>query len=175
MPVMPDPLHPAIIHFPVVLILLGTAVACAAVFWRKHFVPFLAAALLALGALGALAAVKTGKADVALAENLSPQAEALLDAHQEWAESTLMLAAIASVAAIASIALVRRPRLARAVAVVAALLAVTASFALYQTGHRGGNLVFRHGLGVTQAARPLSNLATTNTPAPPRHEMAEED
>jgi uncharacterized membrane protein len=163
MPVMPDPLHPAIIHFPVVLILLGTFVACAAVFWRKHSVPALAAVLLALGALGAWVAVETGKSDGGLAENLSPQAEALLDAHQNWAERTLTLAAIAAVAAVASAWLFRRPRAARALAVVAALIAGAASFALYQTGHRGGALVFRHGLGVDVAAPAMSAEGSANT------------
>ncbi len=152
MPAIPDPLHPAIIHFPVVLILLGTFVAFVAVFWRKHHAPVLGAALLTLGALGAWAAVETGKSDGGLAENLSPQAAALLDEHQDWAEHTLTLAAIAAVAGIASVWLFRFPRIARAVAVATALIASLASYALYQTGHRGGALVFRHGVGVTVTA-----------------------
>jgi uncharacterized membrane protein len=168
MPVIPDPLHPAIIHFPVVLILLGTFAACAAVFWRKHQVPVLAAALLTLGALGAWVAVETGKSDGGLAENLSPQVEALLDAHQNWAERTLTFAAIAAVAAVASVWLFRFPRAARAFAVVAALVAGVASYALYQTGHRGGSLVFRHGLGVnlTTPATPGEGTASVTSSQP---------
>jgi uncharacterized membrane protein len=176
MPVMPDPLHPAIIHFPVVLILLGTFAACAAVFWRKHYVPILAAALLAMGALGALVAVQTGKSDGGLAENLSPQAEALLDAHQNWAERTLTLAAIAAVAAVASVWLFRHSRAARATAIAAALIAGAASYALYQTGHRGGALVFRHGLGVNLTAPVTPGAGTASaTSVQPATETAARD
>lgn len=159
MPVIPDPLHPAIIHFPVVLILLGTFVAFAAVFWRKHHLPVLAAALLAMGALGAWVAVQTGKSDGGLVENLSPQTEALLDAHQNWAERTLILAAIAAVAGIVSVSLFRFPRTARTAAITTAFIAGLASYALYQTGHRGGALVFHHGVGVSIAA-PVTAPAT---------------
>lgn len=148
MPAIPDPLHPAIIHFPVVLILLGTFVAVAAVFWRKNHVPILAAAMLTFGALGAWVAVETGKSDGGLVENLSPQGEALLDAHENWGKRTLTMAAFAAAAAIASLALFRFQRLARAAAVVAALVAGAASYGVYETGHRGGALVFRHGAGV---------------------------
>ncbi len=172
MPVIPDPLHPAIIHFPVVLILLGTAAACAAVLWRKHYVPALAAGLLALGALGAWAAVETGESDGGLVEDTSPQIAALLDEHQQWAERTLALAALAAVAAAISLGLFRFPRAARATSVAAALIAATASYALYQTGHRGGALVFRHGIGVSLAASPAT---TTNAPMPRAGEMTERD
>src|ERR1019366_8839421 len=176
MPVIPDPLHPAIIHFPVVLILLGTFAACAAVFWRKYYVPVLAAALLALGALGAWVAVETGESDGGLAENLSPQAETLLEAHQNWAERTLTFAALAAVAAAVSLGLFRFPRAARAAAVAAALIAGVASYALYQTGHRGGALVFRHGLGVNLTASTTpGDLTTTNAAASRARETAERD
>jgi uncharacterized membrane protein len=152
MNLLPEPLHPAVVHFPVVLILLGTVAAAGAVFWRRHHLPLLAALLLALGAVGAWVAVETGESDGGLVERLTPPAEALLDAHQDWAGRTLALAAVAAVMAGGAIALVRVPRLARATAVAAALTAVAASFAVYQTGHRGGALVFRHGAGVAVAA-----------------------
>ena len=161
MPALPDPLHPAIIHFPVVLILLGTFVAFAAVFWRKHHVPILAAAMLTFGALGAWVAVQTGKSDGGLVLGLSSQGEALLEAHENWGERTLTIAAFAAAAAIASLALFRFPRLARAAAVAAALVAGAASYGIYETGHRGGALVFHHGAGVNRIAadQPVEGTA----------------
>ncbi|MDD5198541.1 MAG: hypothetical protein PHC88_01955 [Terrimicrobiaceae bacterium] len=53
---LPNPLHPAIVHFPIVLILFGTVVAVTAVFLRRWFLPWVAADLLVCGAAGALAA-----------------------------------------------------------------------------------------------------------------------
>lgn len=167
MPIVPDPLHPAIIHFPVVLILLGTFVAFAAVFWRKNHVPILAAVVLMLGALGAWVAVETGKSDGGLVEGLSSQGEALLDAHQDWAKRTLIIAAVAAMAAVASGLLFRHSRTARAVAVATALFAGLASYGVYETGHRGGALVFRHGVGVDRAATGQTVEETKSiTPAP---------
>lgn len=146
---LPDPLHPALIHFPIVLILLGTAVAVAAVFWRKTHVPHLAATLLVLGAVGAWIAVATGKSDGGLLIGGSEAQEALLNAHQNWAERTLNVSLVAAVVAIGALGGRRWPRVARVLAVVAALAAGFASYAVFETGHRGGALVFHHGAGVT--------------------------
>src|ERR1035437_6819864 len=92
LPAIPDPLHPALVHFPIVLILLGTMASVLAVFWRKGYVPAFAAALLVMGALGAWAAVASGKSDGGLVENTSAGVETLLEAHENWAERTLTAA-----------------------------------------------------------------------------------
>jgi uncharacterized membrane protein len=157
-PAIPDPLHPALVHFPIVLILLGTGLAILAVFWRKGYVPAFAAALLVMGALGAWAAVASGKSDGGLVENTSVGVGALLDAHETWAERTLTAAAIAAVMAVGSVALFRFPRAARGGAVAAALAAMVAAWTVYETGHRGGALVYKHGAGV--------NIALTATEPP---------
>lgn len=174
MNVLPDPLHPAIVHFPVVLILFGALGAVIAVFWRKHDVPLLAGLLLGCGALGAWVALETGQSDGGLLETLSPQAEALLESHENWAERTLVLSAVAAAAALGAAGLVRFPRTARVLAIAAALTAVIASYAVYETGHRGGALVFRHSAGVNVASptAPASSPAAT---APERREYADRD
>ena len=152
---IPDPLHPAIVHFPIVLILLGTLASVIAVFWRKGYVPAFAATLLALGALGAGAAVATGESDGGLVENTSAGVEPLLEAHENWAKRTLTTAAIAAVIAVGAASLFRFPRVARGVALAAALAAGAASWTVYETGHRGGALVYQHGTGVNTARAAL--------------------
>ena len=92
MSIIPNPLHPAVVHFPIVLIVLGAAVSILAVFWRRGYVPTFAATLLALGALGAWAAIETGESDGGLIENAAAQVAPLLDAHEDWAKRTLTAA-----------------------------------------------------------------------------------
>lgn len=145
---IPDPLHPAVVHFPIVLILLGTCTSVVAVFWRRGYVPAMAAALLTLGALGAWVALETGESDGGLVENTAPAVEQLVEAHENWAKRTLTTTAVASVIAIVSVALVRVPRAARAIGVATVLAAAVASWTVYETGHRGGALVYHHGVGV---------------------------
>ena len=148
MSMIPDPLHPAVVHFPIVLILLGTLAAVVAVVWRQWRLPALAAALLVLGALGGWAALATGESDGGLVENTSAGVTALLEEHENWAKRTLTAAVLAAAMALGSAVLWRFPRVARGVAVAAALAAGTASWTVYETGHRGGALVYQHGAGV---------------------------
>jgi uncharacterized membrane protein len=164
---LPNPLHPAVVHFPIVLLLLGAVVAIAAVFVRKYGVPVLAAGLLVLGALGTWGAVESGESDGRLVENTAPQVNDLVDAHQTWAKRTLAISIFAAFAAGCSV-LARRPRIARTVAVVAALVSVAAAYGIYETGHRGGALVYRHGAGIqaptTQSLPAQSSNREARTP-----------
>ncbi|HLP76511.1 MAG TPA: DUF2231 domain-containing protein, partial [Candidatus Paceibacterota bacterium] len=114
---LPNPLHPAVVHFPIVLILLGAAVALVAAFWRKGYIPVFAAILLSLGALGSWVAMETGESDGGIVENSTPAAEQLIEAHEEWAERTLVIASIAAVIAVASAGLFKFPRIARGIGV----------------------------------------------------------
>jgi uncharacterized membrane protein len=159
MTVIPNPLHPAIVHFPIVLLLMGMGVALLAVFWRKHHVPALAAVLLVLGALGTWAAVESGKSDGGLVESSSLELNALVDAHETWAKRTLAISILAAFAAGGSVLTARWPRIARAVAIVAAAVSMGSVYGIYETGHRGGALVYRHGAGVEFAANQLSTPA----------------
>jgi uncharacterized membrane protein len=162
-----------VVHFPIVLILLGTVAAVIAVFWRKGYVPAFAAALLVLGALGAWVAMETGESDGGLVENTAPQVERLIEAHENWARRTLTVAAIAAVIAVGAAALFRFPRVARGVAVAAALAAGVASWTLYETGHRGGALVYQHGAGVNTT--PAATGAETSSVPQSGGRLKEED
>ncbi len=149
---IPDPLHPAIVHFPIVLILFGTMAAVAAVFFRRWHLPWLAAGLLAAGALGAFAATWTGGNDEEIVGEISPAAEQILDEHEEWGERTRNIAIAAALLAIASASIARFPTAARGLGIASALAALIASYAVAETGHYGGQLVYKHGGGVNTAA-----------------------
>lgn len=162
---LPDPLHPAVVHFPIVLLLVGAAAAIAAVFIRRWRLTWVSASLLTLGAIGAFVAVETGEASRELTGKLLAEAEALIESHEEWAERTLIAAAIAAVLAIVTvaaeaIALYRQqqplrffhPALGRFLRIITAAAALTSSFLVYQTARRGGEAVYGHGVGINLPA-----------------------
>jgi uncharacterized membrane protein len=149
---LPDPLHPAVVHFPIVLLLLGAPLAVVAVFVRRWNLPVLAAVVLALGAGGALVATWTGGQAAELAGELSGGGEQVLDEHEEWGERARNAGIVAALLAVASAALFRKPVAARAVGAAAALAAVAAAFSVAQAGHYGGQVVYKHGVGVNTAA-----------------------
>ncbi len=168
MNLIPEPLHPAVVHFPIVLILLGGAAAVVAAIWRGGHLPRYAALLLVLGAVGAWVAVETGESSGGLLETGSPQMEALVESHEMWAKRTLTVTIVAAVAAMASIVAARWPGVARGVAILAAAASVAAIYSVYQTGHRGGALVYRHAAGrmVAGSAVPTAGGAAV-APAKP--------
>jgi uncharacterized membrane protein len=165
MNLLPNPLHPAVVHFPIVLLLLGAVVAIAAVFVRKYGVPALAAGLLVLGAVGTWGAVESGESDGGLVENNAPQVNDLVDAHETWAKRTLAISVLAAFAAGGAVLTARWPRIARAVAVVAALVSGAAAYGVYETGHRGGALVYRHGAGIQVATTKSAPTQSANRDA----------
>lgn len=174
MNLLPDPLHPAVVHFPIVLVLLGTAAALGSVFWRGPGLRPLTAILLVTGAVAAWAAVETGETDGGLLDLNDPRAEALVDAHQEWAQHTLMTAVVAAVAAVAASVSRRWPRISRGFTLATALFALTATWMVVETGHRGGTMVYRHGAGILLV--PASSAVNgAGGPAPADRSRAEHD
>lgn len=149
-----DGLHPLIIHFPIALLLVAPLfVILGAVLEPRRGRPFLIAALvlMVLGTIGTLAAVSTGEAAGELAERAG-QVEAVLERHEELAETTrtVFLALTAVFAAVLFVPRLFRRELARGP--LTALLAVflvsygAGAVLLANTAHNGGRLV--HELGV---------------------------
>ena len=149
---IPSPLHPAIVHFPIVLILIGAVVACAAVVCRRWNLPAIAAVCLSLGALGSLAATATGERDEEFVGKLNPTAENVLEEHEEWGKTARNAAFVAAALAIASTLLARFPIPARVLGLITALVTIFAAYAVAQTGHYGGQLVYQYGAGTNVAA-----------------------
>lgn len=147
---LPSPLHPAVVHFPIVLILLGTLVAVGAAFTSRWHVRWIAAILLSLGTLGTVVATRSGEEDGEAVERVAAISP-LLEAHETWAERTLWTSAAAAALAVAAALTARWLVANRALGAVCALGALVASYCVYETGHRGGQLVYRHGAGINLA------------------------
>ena len=148
----PNPLHPALIHFPIVLILLGALATGASIFLQRWHLPWIAASLLVLGAIGAIAAALTGGHAEELIGELNSRADAVLSAHEEWGECTRNAAVMAALFAVAAASFIRFPLFSKILTVVAASTAVFASYCVANTGHYGGQLVYKHGAGINMAA-----------------------
>jgi len=170
---LPDPLHPAVVHFPIVLLLLGAPLAVVAVFFRKHHLPLLAAVVLLLGAGGAVVATVTGGKDEEMAGELAENGESILEEHEEWGERARNFGLIAAVLAIASAALVRQQVAGRIVGSVAAVAAIAAALSVAQAGHYGGQVVYKLGVGVNTVATP--GVGTGLPPAAERGKSRKHD
>jgi len=143
--VLPDPLHPAVVHFPIVLMVLLPFMAASAL-WairrgarpaRAWAVPVAAAAALTLSSW---VAVETGEGQE---EKVEPVvAEAALHRHEEDAERFLLLSGVLLVITAAGLLRGVPGRAARLGATVGALGLVALGA---QVGHSGGNLVYRDG------------------------------
>lgn len=139
------PLHPSVVHFPIVLTVLLPIFAFAAL-WairqgttprRAWSVPVAVAAALALSAF---VATRTGEAEEERVERVV--SESAIHDHEEAAERFLMLSGVLLLVAVAGLL----PRtVGRAARIVTAAGTVGLAAAGAQVGHSGGTLVYRHG------------------------------
>jgi uncharacterized membrane protein len=141
--------HPMAVHFPLALTVTGALTLSAARVLppERHGATLAVVGTwnLCLGAAGALLALGTGLAAVASLE-LAPPARAAVGVHVKWAIFTSAALALLAVWRGAGVDPQSRPS--RAFLVI--LWAVTA--ALMVTAYRGGQNVYRYGVGVAQGA-----------------------
>lgn len=160
---LPDPLHPLIVHLPLALAVLMPLFAGAAIVagWRD-WLPgrrlwWAVVVLQALLAIAAVVAARTGENEEERVEKVVERAA--VHRHEEAGEA-FRNGAIATLVVTLLAALVPRAGLRRALAIVS-LAATGVVLALaYRTGKEGGELVYRHG-----AASAYTTDA--QSPAPP--------
>jgi hypothetical protein len=158
---LPDPLHPAVVHFPIALVVFLPIVALIAI-WairrggdprRVWIVPIVVAALLVGSAWVAL---RTGEAEEERVENVV--SEAALHEHEEAAERFLVLSGVLLLVAVSGLA-------GGALGQAGRLLTTVGAFGLVavgiQVGAAGGELVYRHGA----ASAYVAGQGTTELPA----------
>jgi len=163
--VLPNPLHPAIVHFPIVLVFLLPIFAIGAL-WairrgsaikRAWAIPVAFSAALALSAW---AAVETGESQEDKVEDIVPGGA--MDSHEDAAALFLKLSGalvLVTAAGFAPGAIGRSARIAAAVGAVG-MVGVGAN-----VGHSGGELVYTHGAAsaYTQPAATPPGIAIAGT------------
>ena len=142
---IPNPLHPAIVHLPMALVVLLPLTVVVAI-WaiRRGGSPVrvwgVAAAMHAFLALSAWASLASGGADEERVEKVV--AEAPVESHEEAAEAFLALAVGALAVSLVGLRRDRVGAIARGVAAVGSVVLLGSG---WQVGHSGGQLVYRHG------------------------------
>ena len=161
---VPDPLHPAVVHFPIVLIFLGTLFSVLAIFTRRGALPQLTALLLILAAAAAQFAVITGDDGADDVIQRRPDARPLVHDHAEWGERTRTVAVVAAIVAVVALACYRMRGFRRILALVTTLIAATACYCALQAAQQGAAMVYHHGVGVQMApagATPAPSATAT--------------
>jgi uncharacterized membrane protein len=142
---LPDPLHPAVVHLPIALAVLLPAFALGAL-WairrgaRPSLAWGLATAMFAALTFSAWIAVETGEQAGERVERVV--AEAPMESHEEAAEAFLTVSAV--VLGIALVGL-RGGRIGNSARLLGAVGSVVLLGAGWKVGHSGGALVYRYG------------------------------
>lgn len=142
---LPNPLHPAVVHLPIALTMLVPIFAIGALIAIKRGAKVLRAWSIAAAMLGALSlsawvSLETGEDQEEKVEAVVP--EQALETHEEAAEAFFILSL--GVLGVAGLGLVggRVGTAARYTAAVGTLVLVVAG---YNVGHSGGKLVYTYG------------------------------
>jgi uncharacterized membrane protein len=172
---IPDPLHPAVVHFPIALaVLTPLAAVLAALAIASGRLPARAWAgvvvLYALLAGSGWLAVETGEREEERVERVV--AERHIEAHEESAERFLLLAGVGLALAAAGLLAGRAGGIARAAAVTASLAALAAAMVV---GSEGGELVYRHGASLAYTDQEASTRAGNGDSAAPRSGFEDEE
>jgi uncharacterized membrane protein len=162
---LPQPLHPAVVHFPIVLMFILPLAAFGAA-WAIHDGARLRAwgwAVLVAAALtgSAWTAVDTGHDQEERVEKVVP--ERLVEQHMDAAK---LFSFVATAVLGLSLLGLARGRVGKAFRVVTVLGAVVAAILGVRAGKYGGDLVYKHG-AASAYAQPASSGGAEPVPAAP--------
>jgi uncharacterized membrane protein len=162
---IPDPLHPAVVHFPIGLMFLGTLFSILTIFTRRGALPQFAALILILAAAGAQLAVITGGEETDDVVQRMPESRPLIYRHAEWGELMRNVAVAAACSAVVAVAFFKAQTFRQVMAFVTTIIAASACYCAFEALQSGAEMVYHHGVGVEKVAPKPSNPAPPSTPA----------
>jgi Predicted membrane protein len=139
-------LHPQIVHFTIVLVIVGVAFRLLSLAGKPAFAGPAAATLLILAAISSVVSVRSGTAAHGPVERV-PGARSAVVEHEEWGERTQNILLVLGVIELAGLALRRSPRV-RLVHAAAALVGLVGVYSVYETAEHGGELVYSYAGGI---------------------------
>ena len=153
-PMIPNPLHPALVHFPIVLALLLPLVVAAAfvavkrgVSPRMAWLAPIAFAFLLLASVWAT--VETGEKEEDVVEDVV--AHETLETHEEAGKRFLLLSLVSLLVIAGGAAPGRTGQIGRASG---AVMSIVLAVAVFGVGRSGGELVYTHGAAQAYASAP---------------------
>ena len=139
-------LHPLVVHFAIVLIIIGVAFKLVSLFGRPAFAAPTATTLLLLAAVAAFVSTQSGTAAHPPVER-APGARPLVMEHEEWGNRTGHIMLGIGALELVGLALRRWPKV-KLVHALSALAGLAAVVSVYETAEHGGELVYSYAGGV---------------------------
>ena len=134
-------LHPLIVHFPIILLLIAAAIQAANVYFGKKEFDWIVTALVFVGALTAWLASNNFHPHT---EGLSEHAKLVLTRHEFWADWTVYLSVAGCIAQAVNQFVLNQKKWAT---VAVALILAGSAFSVSMAGHHGAQLAYIEGIG----------------------------
>lgn len=140
--------HPQVVHFVIVLLIMGVVFRLISLTGKLSFTGPAATTLIILGTLAAQAALITGDKASGPVERI-PGVQSAVQGHEKWADRTRNIFVVISLLEIAGLVLLRkgRPGTARGLWVASALVGLAGLGSVYKTGEKGGAIVYGYAGG----------------------------
>jgi len=138
--------HPQIVHFTIVLAIVGVAFRLVSLLGRPAFASPAATTLLLIAAVSSVFSVRSGVAAHGPVERV-PGSRAAVVEHEEWGERTQTVLLVLGAIELIGLALRRTPR-AKVLHGVAAVVGLVGVYCVYEAAEHGGELVYSYAGGV---------------------------
>jgi uncharacterized membrane protein len=138
------PLHPMLVHFPIALFTSYIIFEILWMIFQKDWLKNSSVLLLFLGLIFVVPSILSGEASAENFENVSTLEE-LIEAHETFAKLTGITFFIAL---ILKVILIRTGKFNLKTNLIVFAISLIGMFFLIQTGLKGGELVYKHGVGI---------------------------